>query len=294
MACGLALLASGQAMAVNQLSIGNGTDFTTAANWDDVPAACPGTAAGTAPTAADTFLICPGHTIALGAANTVDGVTVKAGVAGTLTGGTLALGTFALTATTRLQVDESMVAGGAGGTVTSSSATTAHQLGMLVVGMGMPGATGPVANLGGAQIAGNVILNTGTLTLGSNSSVGGNLTIDAGTFAGTLRFTDANHTINAQSAAKTIPNLNLSLMTTPGRTITIHASGQNVTFANVAGGSLSCTPTGGAAAAYTTGQPIAPGTVCTVTAGGGGGGGTVSAPIFSTKEKPAVFSEEVK
>jgi len=274
-------------MAGNQYSTGNVTDFTTAANWDDT-GSCPGTSgSGTnAPTPPDTFLICDTHTVTLGAANTVDWVTVKAG-------GTLALGASALTATTRLQIDERMGAG-VGGTVTSSSATTAHQLAFLVVGMGFPGATGPVANLGGAQIAGNVQLNTGTLTLGSNSSVGGNVIIDAGTFAGTLRFTDANHTINAQSAAKTIPNLNLSLMTTPGRTITIHASGQNVTFANVAGGSLSCTPTGGAAAAYTTGQPIAPGTVCTVTAGGGGGGGTVSAPIFSTKEKPAVFSEEVK
>ena len=283
-------------MATTYRSVGNGTDFTTAANWDDTTASCPSTAtAVVAPTVFDTFNICDTHTITLGAPATADWVTVESGVAGALTGGTLALGASALTATTRLQVNESMAAGGTGGTVTSSSATTAHQLAMLVIGMGFPGATGPVVNLGGAQIAGNVNLNTGTLTLGSNSSVGGNLTIDAGTFLGTLRFTDANHTITAASAAKTIPYLNVSLMTTPGRTITIAASGQNVTFTNpVVGGSLSCTPTGGAAATYTAGAALTPGTVCTVTAGGGGGGGTVSAPIFSTKEKPAVFSEEVK
>jgi len=268
-------------MATTYRSVGSGTDFTTAANWDDIAAGCPGTAtAVVAPTVFDTFNICDTHTITLGAPATVDWVSVKPG-------GTLVLGAFALTATTSLQVEENMGAG-VGGTVTSLSATTAHQLAFLNVGMGMLGATGPVANLGGAQIAGNVILNTGTLTLGSNSSVGGNLTIDAGTFAGTLRFTDANanHTINAQSAAKTIPNLDLSLMTT-GRTITIVAPGQNVTFTNVAGRSLECpvgTPYNGTA--------ITGGTTCTV--GAAVVTPSVSAPIFSTKEKPAVFSEEVK
>jgi len=273
-------------MATTYRSVGNGTDFTTAANWDDTTASCPGTAtAVVTPTAGDTFIICPGHTITLGAPATADWVTVESGVAGALTGGTLALGTSALTATTRLQVNESMVAGGAGGTVTSSSATTAHQLAFLNVGFGTPGATGPVANLGGAQISGNVQINSGTLTLGSNSSVGGNVII-AGTFAGTLRFTDTNHTIKAQTAAKTIPNLDLSLMTT-GRTITIVAPGQNVTFTNVAGRSLECpvgTPYNGTA--------ITGGTTCTV--GAAVVTPSVSAPIFSTKEKPAVFSEEVK
>jgi len=268
-------------MATTYRSVGSGTDFTTAANWDDIAAGCPGTAtAVVAPTVFDTFNICDTHTITLGAPATADWVSVKPG-------GTLALGAFALTATTRLQIDDEAIPGTPpAGTVTSSSATTAHQLAFLNVGFGTPGATGPVANLGGAQISGNVQINSGTLTLGSNSSVGGNVIIDAGTFAGTLRFTDANHTINAQSAAKTIPNLDLSLMTT-GRTITIVAPGQNVTFTNVAGRSLECpvgTPYNGTA--------ITGGTICTV--GAAVVTPSVSAPIFSTKEKPAVFSEEVK
>jgi len=78
MVCGLALLASGQAMAGNQYSTGNVTDFTTAANWDDIAAGCPGTATATvAPTVFDTFNICDTHTITLGAPATADWVSVN-------------------------------------------------------------------------------------------------------------------------------------------------------------------------------------------------------------------------
>ena len=97
------------------------------------------------------------------------------------------------------------------------------------------------------------------------------------------------------SSTKRIINNNASLSSialdissmTDGDEITIASMGlgQSVTFSGITGGSLSC------ATSYP--ATITVGTVCTVTVVTGGGG-TVSAPIFSTKEKPAVFSEEVK
>jgi len=65
-------------MATTYRSVGSGTDFTTAANWDDIAAGCPGTATATvAPTVFDTFNICDTHTITLGAPATADWVSVN-------------------------------------------------------------------------------------------------------------------------------------------------------------------------------------------------------------------------
>ena len=135
-------------------------------------------------------------------------------------------------------------------------------------------------------------LNTGaTLTAGKLVFDG---TGAGGAWGGTaLKFSAASNKqiFNSNTSLSSIA-LDISSMTN-GNAITIAAMGEPVTFSGVTGGSLSCTPVGGTAAAYTPGNPIAAGTSCIVTVTGGGGG-TVSAPIFSTKEKSAVFSEEVK
>jgi hypothetical protein len=122
-------------------------------------------------------------------------------------------------------------------------------------------------------------VNAGTLTFGLS-----------GTWGGTgLKFGAGNKRIqNYNSSLPTIA-LNISSMIT-GNQITITPN-NSIVFSSVTGGSLTCTPAGGSAASYTAGTPIAADTTCTVAAAPPP---TVSAPIFSTQEKPAVFSEEVK
>jgi len=129
-------------------------------------------------------------------------------------------------------------------------------------------------------------LNTGaTLTAGK-------LVFDGvgagGAWGGTaLKFDAGNKWIvNSRTGVTiTINRLELSAMAT-GNTILIKTN--PVKFADVTGRSLEC-PAG---TAYTLGDPIAANTTCTV--GAVVVTNSVSAPIFSTKEKPAVFSEEVK
>ena len=106
-----------------------------------------------------------------------------------------------------------------------------------------------------------------------------------GTVSG-LKFGAGNKTlVNASGGTLTIASLSLSAMTT-GNTIAIQAG--SVIFTGVTGGSLAC-PSG---TAYTPNTAIAANTTCTVTVTPPPP--AVSAPFFSTKEKPAVFSEEVK
>ena len=121
----------------------------------------------------------------------------------------------------------------------------------------------------------------------------GTLVFDAGngvpplsTWAGSgLKFSAGNKHIVASNSLPAIA-LNISSMAT-GDSIFIDTG--PVTFSSVTGGTLDC------GSGVYTGTPIASNWACQVTVtGGGGGGGAVSAPIFSTKEKPAVFSEEVK
>jgi len=133
-----------------------------------------------------------------------------------------------------------------------------------------------------------------SLNLTAATVTAGTLVFDTtGAWGGTkLKFSPAiNKQIINNNASLSSIALDISSMTT-GNAITIGATGQPVTFSGVTGGSLSCTPIGGTAAAYTPGNPIAVGTSCAVTVVVVNN--SVSAPIFSTKEKPAVFSEEVK
>ncbi len=128
-------------------------------------------------------------------------------------------------------------------------------------------------------------LSTG-VTLGAGSVV-----FDGGTWTGTMigkgiKFSAGNKVIVNTGGALTIPLLDISLMAA-GNTIFINMG--PVIFTSVTGKSLEC-PSGTAYNGGTT--QIAPGTTCTVAAAAVNN--SVSAPIFSTKEKPAVFSEEVK
>ena len=116
----------------------------------------------------------------------------------------------------------------------------------------------------------------------------GLLLFDGGAWGGSvLRFSAGNKVlVNMSGATLTITSLSLSAMTT-GNTITITMD--PVIFTSVTGKSLEC-PSG---TAYTGGTTQIP-AMATCTVGAVVVPPSVSAPIFSTKEKPAVFSEEVK
>jgi hypothetical protein len=147
------------------------------------------------------------------------------------------------------------------------------------------------------------ICPTHTLNLSTNDTLDAYMLVfNTGSWAGSgLKFGPVGTgfdkmIMNQSGSAMTITSLDLSAMDIGNKiTITEQAFsglGKTVTFTNVVGKSLSCTPSGGSAAAYSPGTPIAVGTICAVVAAAVNN--SVSAPIFSTKEKPAVFSEEVK
>jgi len=166
-------------------------------------------------------------------------------------------------------------------------------------------------NCGGTFASTNVDVTDGilqicaghTLTLSTADTLNAySIMFNSGSWAGSgLKFGPVGtgsqkRIMNQSGSAMTITTLDLSAMDI-GDTITIFEAafsglGKTVTFTNVVGGkSLSCTPSGGSATPYS-GTALAVGTVCEVVAAAVNN--SVSAPIFSTKEKPAVFSEEVK
>ncbi len=160
-------------------------------------------------------------------------------------------------------------------------------------------------------------------TFSTAQLVSGDVTLSAaaGGIAGTLKFTDANHTITI-AAAETIPTLDLSSLTS-GKTITFAgafaptvtnvtlpaASGSAKTYSFVVPTSQVLTFTNGVTnglncALAVTGTGTIGGTSPAVTLTAAGTGATtftctiaassVAAPIFSTQEKGKVFAEEVK
>ncbi len=143
-----------------------------------------------------------------------------------------------------------------------------------------------------------IVCNGHSLNLSSATVSAGKITFISGTpqatWGGTLlKFGAGSKVIeNYNSSLPTIA-LNISNMIAANTIYISSFGGNSVTFSSVTGRSLEC-PAG---TPYTAGNPIAANTSCVVGAvvgGGGGGGGATSAPIFSTQEKPAVFSEEVK
>jgi len=150
-------------------------------------------------------------------------------------------------------------------------------------------ATGTTISLGNLDLI-YVCPNHSVTLTGATFAVGKLMFSDTTTTwgGGTLKFSTGDKKISNENPSLPQIALNISSMTT-GDQIIIDGGTNSITFSGVTGGTLDC---GGP---YTPGDSISPWTACTVTVtGGGGGGGTVSAPIFSTKEKPAVFSEEVK
>jgi len=152
-------------------------------------------------------------------------------------------------------------------------------------------------SLTGAAADSIAICATHSLSLSTGVTLEATTLVIAGTWAGTgtgsgIKFSAGNKFIrNFSMGTLTITSLDLSLMALGDE---IQFTGSNpVIFTSVAGGkSLSCTPSGGTAATYTAGNAIAAITSCIVAVAAVNN--SVSAPIFSTKEKPAVFSEEVK
>lgn len=286
MACSLALLASGQALAGDFASVANG-NFSATATWDNLGGGCPGSAAGaTVPSSsADTARICASRSVTLDVPATVGVVSVEGA------GATLALGSNVLTVTTQFTVSAS---------ATVTSGATVHQL--ATVQTVPAGGANPTVNLGNAHVTGNVNSGAGSITLGSGAVVGGTVLISgAGTLTltagatvggnvitygsgllGTLKFTAGNKTIIASSAA-TIPVLDLSLMTI-GQTITTMTS--TVTFGSVTGKKLECP----AATPYSAGSAIPAGTTCTVVAAP-----IISAPIdLNFSKTPEIFATEIE
>jgi len=151
----------------------------------------------------------------------------------------------------------------------------------------------------GSAVGGTIAMaSTDTLTVCGGHSLNlttaatlnvGLLLFDGGAWGGTggLKFGTGNKTlVNMSGGLLTITSLSLSAMTT-GNTITITMD--PVIFTSVTDKSLEC-PSG---TAYTGGTTQIP-AMATCTVGAVVVPPSVSAPIFSTKEKPAVFSEEVK
>lgn len=309
MVCGLALLASGQAMAATCTSIAAGGDWATNATWLNAAVDGCNTTAG----AADRS---PDNTNDVIIASTTNPVTLSVDVgAQSVTingGGKLSLGTGNNT----LLIS---------GNFTNNSTASASNVVLTggIVSFDVAGATvggSAVTTFGNLTTAGpgSIILPTGT----ASSIINGYISLTgSGGITGTVKFSDANHTISI-SAAQTIATLDTSLFTGTMGTITatggfpltvttlIPPSAPSAAvkiFVTPGGGTLTVTnaPTGAtctsdAAATGTQAPATFPVTalgglktlICTKT--GGGGGGAVSAPIFSTKEKPAVFSEELK
>jgi len=305
----LLLVASGQVMAATASSKVANPAFTAwnAAHWSD--AACGATMAdATAATAfaGNDLVICGTTGVAVGtvvadAAITTATLTVNTGASidfntkvVTLTGAlTNAGGT--ITTGAALHVLPSIV--NTAGTTTLTSATTTSVAGAVTYTAGtllLPTALTTITGLFTSAasftmpstvttLTGGVTVTGGALTLSSANVVGNTVTLNGGTIAGTLKFTSGDKAITATDAAKTIPTLDVSGMAA-NDTITIN--GNSVTFSSVYGGALKCLATG-VTTDYTPGTAVAATGVCTVTI-------ATSVPVFSTKELPKVFAEEVK
>jgi len=303
----LVLLAtSGQAFAATYFSnnaslseadFASGAAGQVSAKWNtDGCTGSTAATAGTAIAAADTFTICDGHTLTLGANLTFGGASITVGETAS---GILVIGNSTLTMNTAAATLTNTAAGtitiGSGGISFAGAGTLAN------TGTFTPG-TGTVTFGGNASITGTIPLNnltvTGTLAIPNTATIAGNVSIGgAVTAAGNgLKLTNANHGITATAVAA-ISKLDTASMTA-GKTITFTpptTAGQAVA---VTGFTVPTTPSTGVILTCSGGtvtgvtSPLISQTgsyTCTKSATT-----TVSAPIFSTKEKPAVFSEEVK
>jgi hypothetical protein len=146
------------------------------------------------------------------------------------------------------------------------------------------------------SLGGGVTVTGGALTLAAANVVTGNVSLSGGAIAAgsTLKVNNGAHTISTTTST-TIPTLDISSVATGGTIVFSPSAGTTLSITNIttsAGGTVTLTCTGGTGSAASV---VNPATVtsytCIVPPAGGGG---VSAPIFSTKEKAAVFGQEVK
>ncbi len=300
----LVLLAtSGQVLAGDCTSAANG-NWGTFATWADgtalTPAAvCDGTSA--IPAAGDNAIIA--HAVIVAAAASITNLTVNTGKTLTLSAALTVTGTPTITGgiiyttgtwpTAITTIGEKLTAG----------LSAAYTLPATVTSVGSLEASGNALTLAAANVvAGNVTISAGGSILGTlKLAPTGNQTITAIVTTGsTIPTLDLSGATAAKTISSAVGPLTLSAITFPSpalatKAITFTAGTSAAIWMTVpAATAATCALAGTAvtAGAYT----VAAGTslVCTVPATTGGGGGTVSAPIFSTKEKPAVFSEEVK
>jgi hypothetical protein len=292
-------MVGGQAMAADYFSDTatlSEASFIDGTHWADSCGGTQGTGAITV-AAADTFTICDGGTLTLAANATFGGATITVGSGAT---GVLALGNFTLTMNTAAAVltntDTGTITIGSGGISFTGAGTLANGTGTFTAG------TGTVAFGGAGTITGTLTLNnvTSTSTLAipaTTATINGNVSIGGNVTGGLKLSAAANHGITATAEA-TIPTISAAAMTV-GQTITFTpptTAGQAVTVNGFTaptnpGTGVILTCSGGAVTGATS-SPLVDQTgnyICTKSAAS-----TVSAPIFSTKEKPVVFSEEVK
>jgi len=301
---------------LNTLALTDWSETTCGATMADATTAFSGTA--------DIMNICGTGSLAVGAVSvtgaipaTVARINVLSGASLTLTGNvttTTALtldnatgGTVTIPAAANtIDVGATGVYSGAGKLVSkcTSAAATAWDVAATWNGCGVAGQTTKSAGLvpsadsdvsighavtaltAATLAAKSITFTAGSLALASKTlTLGGNLTtLAASGITGSPSLTltsDANHVLTL-GAGLTVGTITLNTLTAT-RTIGVVTSAITATTVT---GFATCTPTG-----ITTISIPAANYSCAVA---GGGGGTVSAPIFSTKEKPAVFSEEVK
>jgi len=321
----LLLVASGQVMAATCTSVvaggvawGTGTTYTA---WTNAAVDGCNSVAGTAdslPTNAEDVIVASTTAALTGStAMVAKSLTIS-------TGATFSPGSNTITISGNFTND---------GTFTNTSSTVVFDATATVGGSAVTTFNNLTANTAGtltlpatATIAGSLVLTTSsTLALASTNTVGGAVTTYGTGLTGTLKLTGGSRTITA-SADATIPVLDLSSLT-DASTITTATSNVVVNSlilptANPVGGAAktvifkvpsaktlqipaafntasTATTAGCVATGYTFTSGLMTGTgtatdnvTCTVPAAAAPS--TTSAPIFSTKEKAAVFSQEVK
>jgi len=284
--------------------------------------------AGTAFLVADSFVICSPHTLTISAATPLPtatggggtvltvatGGTLAIGAAGKLTllGGVATAGTGAITVAAGGELAATTLT--TAGTVTALTGTTTGKVtlsGALAVGASTTVTLGTGGLLTAASVGltgSGAIAGTGTVYVLGSGAVG----TGTGTgIAGTLKLGDGAHLITAGAATSltldtsmftggdTITGAGNFAITIP--TLTLPAGAANVVTLTAGASTntfiVSAAPAGGTclnnsattAPTYPVTVASATNLVCTPSAGT-----TVAAPIISTKEKAAVFGQEVK
>ena len=319
----LLLVASGQVMAAAPwFSVAAGGPWDTASTWDATSCSVATAVTGVVPAATEVVNICAG-TVAVGADTNVVGA-LKVETASAI----LAIGAFTASATAISTLNDGTITIAAGGDLVGTNLTTAG------TGNVTGTTTGKITLSGALTVGTDTTVAIGaggTLTIGTNlDNSAGTLTLGTGAI---LKLADANHIITTPTAPKTFPVVDASLLTGTGKTITfvgaanhtissltlpaaaaVGGSAKTVIFKipdgqtlqlPVAFGTASTATTAGCAAVGTVYAISATGTISLTGAQAAGDNvtctvpptaapSTVSAPIFSTKEKAAVFGQEVK